>query len=360
MGSLRPRMFRATAILLLLQAAAYHQSSLPTSAELVLTGAAGSLQGLLGLDYDVLKPILKDVDIMKERLVELMPYLEEAERPVITTAYASLLDLEGSLTVDFGTTMVLLSEKADRYSTQMKDKIDRYPGKFKSSLRTLRSFLSQVSTNTDQLMEISNNALRQAKTVLISALAFRDMMKAARAQQPKNIAEPQHLKSVLKFTDIIQTIEVGLGSESSTEAISFAQTLLPKLLELGAGFIEIEETPDLRMKVDEIIEKSREVVEEIRKISTGLGNARENIDNSFLAVDDLKKNTEDYNTKIMDTYPLMEKLWERSGWGKKAGTNCDLCYWLQTKCFRHSCSENNYYNYNHHNNYHHHHHHHHS
>merc|ERR1711953_1449361 len=116
MGSRRARMIRATAFFfLLLQAASTHQASVPTDANLVLTAAAESL----------------------ENLVELMPYLEESERPVITTAYANLLDLEGTLSVDFGTTLGLLTDKATRYSQQMQGKIARYPKKFKSSLRTL-------------------------------------------------------------------------------------------------------------------------------------------------------------------------------------------------------------------------------
>merc|ERR1719222_745295 len=260
-------MNRAGALLLMLQAAAYHQASLPTNAELVIKGAAGSLEGVLGLgrDYDALKPMIKDIDIMKERMVELMPYLEEAERPVITTAYASLLDLEGTLTVDFGTTLGLLSKNSDKYSKQMMNKIDQYPGKLKSSLRSL---LGQVSTNTEQLVEISDAALRQAKTVLISAVAFRNMMKAA---QPKKIAEPQPFKSFLQFNNITQIIKVGVETDHSFDsALSFVQDLIPSILEFGAGFIEIQETPNLRMKVDEIIEKNRKVVEDIRKISTGL------------------------------------------------------------------------------------------
>merc|ERR1719222_826504 len=301
-------MNRAGALLLMLQAAAYHQASLPTNAELVIKGAAGSLEGVLGLgrDYDALKPMIKDIDIMKERMVELMPYLEEAERPVITTAYASLLDLEGTLTVDFGTTLGLLSKNSEKYSKQMMNKIDQYPGKLKSSLRTLRSFLGQVSTNTEQLVEISDAALRQAKTVLISAVAFRNMMKAA---QPKKIAEPQPFKSFLQFNNITQIIKVGVETDHSFDsAISFVQDLIPSILEFGAGFIEIQETPNLRMKVDEIIEKNRKVVEDIRKISTGLRNAKDNIGNSYLAVDDLKKNTGDYDTDNMDKFLLSENF----------------------------------------------------
>ena len=91
----------------------------------------GWLENALGLDYNVLKPTFRDIDLVKKNLVELMPYLEESERPVITTAYANLLDLEGTLSVDFGTTLGLLTDKATRYSQQMQGKIARYPKKFK-------------------------------------------------------------------------------------------------------------------------------------------------------------------------------------------------------------------------------------
>merc|ERR1712066_360194 len=114
MGSFRPRMIQATALLLLVQAASYHQATVPTNANLVLTTAAGSLEGLLRLDYDVQEPMFSDITFMKERLGELMPYLEEAERPVIKKAYEYLLNLEGTLTVDFGTTLGLLTDKRCR------------------------------------------------------------------------------------------------------------------------------------------------------------------------------------------------------------------------------------------------------
>merc|ERR1712209_107548 len=82
MGSRRARMIRATAFfLLLLQAASTHQASVPTDANLVLTAAAESLESVLGLDYNVLEPTFRDIDLVKENLVELMPYLEESERP---------------------------------------------------------------------------------------------------------------------------------------------------------------------------------------------------------------------------------------------------------------------------------------
>merc|ERR1711874_9046 len=155
MGSVRTRMVRATTttvLLLLLQAAAYHQASVPTHANTVLTDAALSLKEALA--YDVL-PMFKDITFMMESLVELMPYLEEAERPVITKAYEYLLNLESSLSLDFRTTLGLLKDKATRYGGDMQSKIQKYPKKLKSSLRTLKSFFAQVSTNMDNLVEAS-------------------------------------------------------------------------------------------------------------------------------------------------------------------------------------------------------------
>merc|ERR1711950_15984 len=120
MGSVRRRMMRATTtvFLLLLQAAAYRQASVPTHANTVLTDAALSLKESLALDYDVL-PMFKDITFMMESLVELMPYLEEAERPVITKAYAKLLDLEGTVQVNFGTPLGLLADKATKEGKKM-------------------------------------------------------------------------------------------------------------------------------------------------------------------------------------------------------------------------------------------------
>merc|ERR550525_2127301 len=101
-------MIPATALLLLLRAAAYQQAALNKNPELTINSAAQSLEDLLGLNYQVVNPMFSDIGIMKKRLVELMPYLEEAERPVITKAYAKLLDLEGTVQVNFGTPLGLL------------------------------------------------------------------------------------------------------------------------------------------------------------------------------------------------------------------------------------------------------------
>merc|ERR1719412_128942 len=195
-------MIRATALLLLVQTALYHQASVPSNANLVLTTAAESLEGLLGLDSDLLEPMFTDITFMKESLVELMPYLEEAERPVITKAYEYLLNLEGTLTVGFRTTLGLMKNKATKYGGDMQSKIQRYPKKLKSSLRTLKSFFAQVSTNMDDLVEASETALTHAKVVLVSVEAFRNMMKVA---EPEN-TQPQPLKPFLHLSDIAKTV----------------------------------------------------------------------------------------------------------------------------------------------------------
>merc|ERR1719411_91363 len=257
-----------------------------------------------------------DITFMKERLVELMPYLEEAERPVITKAYEYLLNLEGTLTVDFGTTLGLLTEKATKYSREMQGKIERYPGKFKSSLRTLRKFLSLVSHNTDDLVEASETALRQAKVVLISVEAFSNMMKVA---EPEN-TKAQPFKSFLQLTNIAQTIARGTTADTTfDEAFTLVESIIPKLVDFGAGFYEIQETPNLSSKVDETIEINRKVVEEIRKISSGLRSANENIKKNSIAVNHLKENTEDYNIENMKVKQLDETFEAVFNGGEKLG-----------------------------------------
>merc|ERR550525_1819474 len=123
-------MIPATALLLLLQAAAYQQAALNKNPELTINSAAQSLEDLLGLNYQVVNPMFRDIGIMKKRLVELMPYLEEAERPVITKAYAKLLDLEGTVQVNFGTPLGLLADsdgsqrlEFEELFTMMKDQL---------------------------------------------------------------------------------------------------------------------------------------------------------------------------------------------------------------------------------------------
>merc|ERR1712073_80420 len=275
MGSVRTRMVRATTttiLLLLIQAAAYHQASVPTHANTVLTDAAVSLKESLALDYDVL-PMFKDITFMMESLVDLMPYLEEAERPVITKAYEYLLNLESSLSLDFRTTLGLLKDKATKYGGDMQSKIQKYPKKLKSSLRTLKSFFAQVSTNMDDLLQASETALRHAKVVLVSVEAFRNMMKVA---EPEN-TQPQPLKPFLHLSDIAKTV---------------AETVV---------------TPDIK------------VVEDIRKISTDLRNAKESIKKNSLVVIDLKDNIENYVTDNMNIEDLTEKYGAVLNEGEKLG-----------------------------------------
>merc|ERR1711988_1430233 len=189
MGSICPTMIRATAFLLLLQAAACQQAALNKNAEAIITGAAQSVEDLLELDYQVVKPMFKDIGLM--------------------------------------------TEKATKESKKMKDKIENYPGKFRSSLRTLRSFLSRVSTNVDHLTEASENAPTHAKTVLISVKAFKSMMNTAKSGD----IQTQTFQSFIELTDITQTIE----SEDPTwrEAFSFVNTLIPKLVSFGTGLYQI-------------------------------------------------------------------------------------------------------------------------
>merc|ERR1712154_452031 len=273
MGSVRRRMMRATTtvFLLLLQAAAYRQASVPTHANTVLTDAALSLKEVLALDYDVL-PMFEDITFMKESLVELMPYLEEAERPVITKAYEYLLNLEGTLTVNFRTTLDLMKNKATRYGGGMQSKIQRYPKKLKSSLRTLKSFFASVSEKTDDLVEASETALRHAKVVLVSVEAFRNMMKVA---EPEN-TQPQPLKPFLHLSDIAKTVAetVVTPDINVDDTLDLVESIIPKLVAFGTGLFEIQDTPDLSGKVDQTIEKSRKVVEDIRKISTTFATPR--------------------------------------------------------------------------------------
>merc|ERR1712158_159310 len=281
MGSVRRRMMRATTtvFLLLLQAAAYRQASVPTHANTVLTDAALSLKEVLALDYDVL-PMFEDITFMKESLVELM------------------------------------KNKATRYGGGMQSKIQRYPKKLKSSLRTLKSFFASVSEKTDDLVEASETALRHAKVVLVSVEAFRNMMKVA---EPEN-TQPQPLKAFLHLTDIAKTVALEVTPDTTfDDTLDLVETIIPKLVAFGAGFAKIQDTPDLSRKVDQTIEKSRKAVEDIRKISTELRNAKESIKKNSLVVIDLKDNIQNYITENMNIEDLNEKFGAVSNEGEKLG-----------------------------------------
>merc|ERR1712102_222479 len=319
MGSVRSRMLRATTttvLLLLLQAPAYRQDPVRPQANSVLTDAAVSLKESLALDYDVL-PMFKDITFMMESLVDLMPYLEEAERPVISKAYEYLLNLESTLTVNFRTTLGLLKNKATKYAGDMQSKIQKYPKKLKSSLRTLKSFVAQVSTNMDDLVEASETALTHAKVVLVSVEAFRNMMKVA---EPEN-TQSQPLKAFLHLSDIARSVALELKHDTTIDdTLDLVETLIPKLVAFGAGLAEIQDTPDLSRKVDQTIEKSRKSVEDLRKISTELRNAKESIKKTSLVVIDLKDNLENYNTEDMNIEDLYEKYGAVLNEGEKLGT----------------------------------------
>merc|ERR1712158_195262 len=261
MGSVRRRMMRATTtvFLLLLQAAAYRQASVPTHANTVLTDAALSLKEVLALDYDVL-PMFEDITFMKESLVELM------------------------------------KNKATRYGGDMQSKIQRYPKKPKSSLRTLKSFFASVSEKTDDLVEASETALRHAKVVLVSVEAFRNMMKVA---EPEN-TQPQPLKAFLHLTDIAKTVALEVTPDTTfDDTLDLVETIIPKLVAFGAGFAKIQDTPDLSRKVDQTIEES------IKKNS--------------LVVIDLKDNIQNYITENMNIEDLNEKFGAVSNEGEKLG-----------------------------------------
>merc|ERR1711936_388807 len=313
MGSLSLKMIPATALLLLLQAAAYQQAAINKNAEAIITGAAQSLEDLLGLNYQVVDPMFRDIGIMKKRLVELMPYLEEAERPVITKAYAKLLDLEGNVQVDFGTPLGLLAEKATKEGKKMKEKIEKYPGKFRSSLRTLKSLLARVSTNVDDLTEASEKGLTQAKTVLIAVEAFKRMMSQAKSEEIKT----QTFQSFIDVTDITQSI----ASEDATwrDAFSFVENLIPKLVSFGLGLKQIFETPDLKSKVDEVIEKNNQIVKILSESSLALNKAKKSLKMSSLAVADLKDNSDNYNPEKVDVNLIKNKFDAISKAGEKVG-----------------------------------------
>merc|ERR1712241_56112 len=313
MGSLSLKMIPATSFLLLLQAAAYQQAALNKNPEPVINDAAQSLEDLLGLDYQVGNPMFKDIGIMKKRLVELMPHLEEAERPVITKAYAKLLDLEGTVQVNFGTPLGLLADKATKEGEKMKGKIEEYPGKFRSSLRTLKSFLARVSTNVDDLTEASEKGLTQAKTVLIAVEAFKKMMSQAKSEEIKT----QTFQSFIDVTDITKSID----SEDATwrDAFSFVENLIPKLVSFGLGLKQIFETPDLKSKIEKVIEKNNQIVKILSGSSLALNKAKNNLKLNSMAVADLKDNSDNYNPEKVDVNLLKNKFDAISKAGEKVG-----------------------------------------
>merc|ERR1712064_149185 len=307
MGSTKLKMFRATGLVLLLQAAAYHQAVMPGNdadyPRQVVTDAAGSVKAALNLDYGVLKGMLKNITDMKENLVELMPYLEKAERPVITTAYAKLLDLEGTLKVDFSTTLELIISNVFKYSKQMISKIQVYPKKFKSSLRTLKNFMAAASRNVDELVAVSDKALTHAKTVQISVEAFSGMMKYVQSPSIETQVLLQFSEIGQTVRDISETVATEVDYDTTArEAFSLVESFLPKVLNIGLGLFQIKETPDLRAKVDQTIELNKNLVNAIRKISQELRKAKQNIDDSYSTVVDLKEDADNYNIEKIDKY----------------------------------------------------------
>merc|ERR1712152_64212 len=95
---------------------------------------------------------------------------------------------------------------------------------------------------------------------------------------------------------------------TSNEALALVKTLIPKVVDLGVGFDEIKETPNLRAKVDQTIKIMGNIVQKIRNISSELRNANENIKTNSLSVQHLKENTEAYNIENMKIEMLNGKF----------------------------------------------------
>ena len=109
------------------------------------------------------------------------------------------------------------------------------------------------------------------------------MMKVADAKDLKT----QTFETFLEFSNLSSEIILGAKSDPTfEEAISLVENLIPKVVDFGAGLFHIQETPDLNGKVDQIIVRNGEVIEEMRNISTGLRNAKKDLKTSLQAVDD--------------------------------------------------------------------------
>merc|ERR1712018_305765 len=173
------------------------------------------------------------------------------------------------------------------------------------------------STIMDNLVEASETALTHAKVVLVSVEAFRNMMKVA---EPEN-TQSQPLKAFLHLSDIARSVALEVTHDTTIDdTLDLVETLIPKLVAFGAGLAKIQDTPDLSKKVDQTIEKSRKSVEDLRKISTELRNAKESIKKTSLVVIDLKDNLENYNTEDMNIEDLYEKYGTVLNEGEKLGT----------------------------------------
>merc|ERR1712141_223640 len=137
--------------------------------------------------------------------------------------------------------------------------------------------------------------------------------------EPEN-SEPQPFKPFLQLTNIAQTIARGATADTTfADAFTLVESIVPKLVDFGVGLFEIQETPDLSSKVDQTVEKSRKVVEDINKISTELRSANENIKKNSITVNDLKENTEAYNIENMKVELLNESFEAVHNGGEKLG-----------------------------------------
>merc|ERR1712213_231918 len=108
---------------------------------------------------------------------------------------------------------------------------------------------------------------------------------------------------LLQFSEIGQTVK-DISETVATEvdydttargAFSLVESFLPKVLNIGLGLFQIKETPDLRAKVDQTIELNKNLVNAIRKISQELRKAKQNIDDSYSTVVDLKEDADNFN-----------------------------------------------------------------
>merc|ERR1711936_1182266 len=129
--------------------------------------------------------------------------------------------------------------------------------------------------------------------------------------------QTQTFQSFIDVTDITKSI----ASEDATwrDAFSFVENLIPKLVSFGLGLKQIFETPDLKSKVDEVIEKNNQIVKILSESSLALNKAKKSLKMSSLAVADLKDNSDNYNTENIDDNLLKNKFDAISKAGEKVG-----------------------------------------
>jgi len=277
--------------------------------EQIFSKISENLKNVVDQENGKLDSVIESVDEIKQNIIFLMPHLEMKERPIITNAYARLLDIEKRIQTAIGGTLGNLANTISKNGNKMVGKFNSYPEKYRSSLRTMKALATSPKRLLENLEEENRAALTDAQTVFVSLGTFKGMMKNSKNLSPDM---PSSFEIIEEFTklgtsSILGTLE--LKQDKSLKTIfKLVKESLPSILNIGRGLYEIEAKPDLRSKVDESIRLSTNLVDDIKDLIKRSVEYQTAMGNFESEVNQLKEQVTTTDVTNLDTMELEKKF----------------------------------------------------